>query len=50
MEECTAVAGEAGARRDALCIVIGRRRIHCEKAPRVLSTKARESPPPLYPT
>jgi hypothetical protein len=49
MEKSTAIPGEAGARRNALCIVIGRRGIHREKALRVLSTKAGESSPPPYP-
>jgi hypothetical protein len=49
MKKGATIAREAGARRNALCIVIGRRGIHREKALRVLSTKAGESSPPPYP-
>lgn len=49
MKKGATIAREAGARRNALCVVIGRRGIHREKALRVLSTKAGESSPPPYP-
>jgi hypothetical protein len=49
MEKSTAIPGEAGSCRNALRVVIGGLRIHVEKTPRVLLTKAGESSPPPYP-